>query len=121
MAFELNKERTIGVLIWWIESTDGSIDYGEERAVQEVLDELDYSIKDYHQETVLHIGALGTDELEDLIQNAIEWGSNNFDEHTKKVTLALLRVIADHDGDGEMSDDQHSKLNKIKRAFGLKG
>lgn len=121
MAFELNKEKTLDVLIWWIESTDGSIDYSEEQAVKEVLDQMNYSMETYHKETVLEIGAMGTEEIKELIDRAIEWGSKNYDEHRKKKAVALLKVIADHDGDGEMSDEQREKLNKVKQAFGLKG
>lgn len=121
MAFELNKEKALDVLIWWVESTDGSIDYTEKQTVKEVLDEMNYSLETFYQETVLHIGALGTEELNVLIGKAIEWASKNYSIHEKKKALALLQVIADSDSDGEMSDEQREKLNKIRRAFGLKG
>lgn len=117
MAFQLTDEKAIDVLIWWVEGSDGSIDYFEEKAVKEVLKDIDYSPETYYQETLQHIGALGTDDLKDLVDKAIEWGSQNFDRHKKQVTLALLGVVAE--SNGAITDDQQEKLETIQQRFGI--
>ena len=43
-SFELNKEKALDVLIWWVEGSDGSIDFQEEQKVKEVLNDINYSM-----------------------------------------------------------------------------
>jgi len=117
MSFELTDEKAIDVLIWWVEGADGSIDYSEEQAVKEALADMDYSLETYYQETLEYIGALGTDQLDDLVNRAVEWASNKFDHHKKQVTLALLSAIAECNG--KVSSSQQGKLDKIQDAFGI--
>lgn len=117
MSFNFTDEKAIDVLIWWVEGSDGSIDYSEEQAVKDVLDDMDYSLETFYQETLQHIGALGTDDLKGLVDEAIVWGKENFDDHKKQVTLALLKVIAESDGD--ITSGQEEKLNRIAGEFGV--
>jgi len=117
MSFELTDEKAIDVLIWWVEGADGSIDYSEEQTVKEALEDMDYSLETYYQETLEYIGALGTDQLDELVERAVTWGSDNFDHHKKQVTLALLYVIAECNG--EVTSAQQEKLDHIQNAFGI--
>lgn len=117
MSFELDNEKAIDVLIWWVEGSDGSIDYAEEQAVKDILEDIDYSLETFYQETIQHIGALGNEELKELVEKAIGWGAENFDHHRKQVTLALLQVIAE--SDGKVTSGQQEKLDKIQERFGI--
>lgn len=117
MSFELSDEKAIDVLIWWVEGADGSIDYSEEQAVKEALKDMDYSLKTYYQETLEYIGALGTEQLDQLVEKALSWASEKFDHHKKQVSLALLYVIAECNG--EITDAQQEKLDQIQQAFDI--
>lgn len=117
MPFELNDEKATDVLIWWIEGTDGSIDYTEEQAVERVLEDMNYSLETYYQKTLMHIGALSTEHMKELVDKAIEWGKEHFDEHRKKLTLALLENIASCDGD--ITPEEQEKLDRIEKGFGI--
>jgi len=58
MSFELNNEKATDVLIWWVEGADGSIDYREEKAVGDVLEDVSYSLETFYQETMIYLGGL---------------------------------------------------------------
>lgn len=117
MTFELNDEKATDVLIWWVEGADGTIDYREEQAVKRVLEDMNYSLETFYQEAVMHIGALSTENLKELIERAIEWGKTHFDDHRKELTLALLETIAA--SNGEITDSQREKLDRIEEEFGV--
>lgn len=117
MPFKLNNEKATDVLIWWIEGSDGSIDYREEEAVKKVLKDVSYSLETFYQETLMHIGGLGTEQLKELVEKAINWGSEHFDDHRKQRTIALLYVIAE--SDGKITKGQQEKIDRIKNAFGV--
>lgn len=117
MSFELNNEKATDVLIWWVEGADGSIDYREEETVKEVLEDVNYSLETFYQETLMHLGGLSNENLSELVDNAIQWGSEHFDKHRKQRTLALLYVIAECNG--TITDEQQEKIDKIKEAFGV--
>lgn len=118
MSFELTDERATDVLIWWVAGADGSIDYREEKTVNKVLEDINYSLATYYEETMMHLGSLSTENLNKLVDRAIEWGRDNFDEYRKKRTVALLHVIAECNG--EIKDREQKKIDRIKKAFGLK-
>lgn len=117
MSFELTDERATDVLIWWVAGADGSIDYREEKAVNKVLEDINYSLATYYEETMMHLGGLGTENLNKLVERAIEWGRDNFDEYRKKRTVALLHVIAECNG--AIKNTEQKKIDRIKKAFGL--
>jgi len=117
MSFELNNEKATDVLIWWVEGADGSIDYREEKAVGDVLEDVSYSLETFYQETMMYLGGLSNENLKKLVENAIEWGSQHFDEHRKKQTIALLYVIAECNG--KITDEQQEKIDRIKESFGV--
>jgi hypothetical protein len=117
MSFELNNEKAMDVMIWWIESADGSIDYRENEAVKRVLADMNYNLDTFYEETLMHISGLSNENMQKLIENSIQWGSTHYDEHQKKHALALLGTIAA--SDGEVTNDQQDKLARIKKAFGV--
>lgn len=117
MPFELNNEKATDVLIWWIEGSDGSIDYREEEAVKRVLSDVSYSLETFYEETMLHLSGMSTEDLKGLVEKSIEWGKNNFDDHRKQRTVALLYAIAE--ADEKIDPDQQEKIDRIKKAFGV--
>lgn len=117
MPFELSDEKATDVLIWWVEGADGSIDYREEEAVEKVLKDVNYSLETFYQETMMHLSGLSTENLKELVQKAIEWGKENFDDHRKQRTIALLYVIAECNGN--ITDEQQEKIDTVKGAFGI--
>lgn len=119
MSFELNNEKATDVLIWWVEGSDGSIDYREEEAVKKALEDISYSLETFYEETLMHLGGLSTENLKELVERAIEWGRKNFDNHRKQRTIALLYVIAE--SNGEITEGQQEKIDKIQKAFGIDG
>ncbi|MDX1672609.1 MAG: hypothetical protein R3211_09730 [Balneolaceae bacterium] len=117
MAFKLNHEKATDVLIWWVEAADGSIDYREREAVKRVLEDMDYSLETFYQETIMHIGGLSTENVKELAKKAIQYGSDNFSESRKKLTLMLLETIAN--STGEVTPEQREKLDHIEKEFGM--
>ena len=117
MSFELDKEKVMDVLIWWIEGTDGSIDYREDEAVRRVLKDMDYSLDTFYEDTLMHISGLSNEKMSTLIDKSIEWGSKRYDGHQKKHALALLGNIAA--SNGNITNGQQKKLDKIKGEFGV--
>ena len=117
MAFELDNERALDVIIWWVGGSDGSIDYQEKEKVKEVLKDMQYSMQTYHQETIMHIGGLSTEKIDDLVDDAIAHASANFSEHEKKKVVALLYAVAE--SDGNISEGEQEKIDRIKREFGV--
>lgn len=118
MTFELTDEKATDVLIWWVAGADGSIDYREEKAVNNVLEDINYSLATYYEETMMHLSGLSNENLNKLVEQAIEWGRDHFDEYRKKRTIALLYVIAECNG--EIKEKEQQKIDRIKEAFGIK-
>ena len=118
MGFEFNKEKALDVMIWWIEGSDGSMDYAEEQKVKEVLDDMNYSKDIYYQDTLMYIGSLPTEKLEDFVNDAIRYADENYSKHDKQKTVALLHAIAA--SDGNITEGEREKLNRIKNKFGVK-
>lgn len=117
MPFELNNEKATDVLIWWMEGSDGSIDYREEEAVKRVLSDVSYSLETFYEETMLYLSGMSTEKLKDLVGRSIEWGKNNFDDHRKQRTIALLYAIAE--ANDKITPDQQEKIDRVKKAFGV--
>lgn len=118
MAFEFNNEKALDVLIWWVEGSDGSINYEEEQKVREVLSDMDYSKEIYYQDTLMYIGSLSTEKLSDLVNNAISYAKKHYSKHDKQKTVALLHAIAQ--SDGKVLEGEQEKLDRIKNEFGVK-
>ena len=116
MGFELNKEKAADVLIWWVEGSDGSIDFREEEKVKEVLHDMNYSMKTYYEETLMYLSGLSTENLKQLVDDAIQYAGKNYSEHQKQKAVALLYAIAE--SNGSISEGQQEKIDRIKREFG---
>lgn len=117
MALELNGEKALDVMIWWVEGSDGSIDFYEEEAVENALEDMNYSPKTYYEETMMHIGGLGTDNLKKLVDDAIQYGSEHYSKHDKQKAVALLHAVAE--SNGKITEGQQEKIDRIKREFGV--
>ena len=117
MSFELNNEKATDVLIWWVQGADGSIVYREEKAVKDALKDVSYSLETFYQETMIYLGGLSNQYLRELVENAIEWGSQHFDEHRQQRTIALLYVIAECNR--KITDEEQEKIDRIKESFGV--
>ena len=115
MSFKFNNEKALDVLIWWVEGSDGSIEYEEDQKVREVLSDMDYSKDIYYQDTLMYIGSLPTDKLSGLVDQAIAYGKKHYSEHDKKKVVALLYAIAQ--SSGKVKEGEQEKIDRLKREF----
>ena len=115
-TYALTDETAIDVLIFWIESTDGSISFKEQAAVKRVLSNMKYDLSTYHQ-TMSHIGAMSTSHVAEIVEEAITYVKSNFSDEGKKITYHLLDTIAHCDGKASSADLE--KLDKLKSEFGV--
>lgn len=117
MPFELNNEKATDVLIWWVEGSDGSIDYDEEEEVKRILEEMSYSPETFYEETLLHISGLSTEHVKELVERSIAWAKEHFDETHKKLTVSLLENVAL--SNGKITDEQKEKIDRVAAEFGI--
>ena len=115
-SYSLTDETAIDVLIFWIESTDGSISFKEQEAVKRVLSNMKYNLSTYHH-TLSHIGAMSTENVEKIVAEAIVYVRSNFSDDGKRLTYNLLDSIAHCDGPA--SSGNITKLKKLKGEFGV--
>lgn len=115
-TYALTDETSIDTLIFWIESSDGSISYDEQEAVKRILSNMEYDMSTYHK-TLSQIAAMGTDEVKDMANEAVEHINRNFSDDGKKLTYNLLEAIAASDGD--ISNAERTKLDSIKSELNL--
>jgi uncharacterized tellurite resistance protein B-like protein len=118
MGFEFNNEKALDVLIWWVEGSDGSIEYEEEQKVKEVLSDMNYSKDIYYQDTLMYIGSLPTEKLDDLVEDAISYANQNYSKHDKQKTVSLLHAIAK--SNDNIKEGEREKIDRIKNEFGVK-
>lgn len=114
--FILNEEMALDTLIFWIESTDGAISFKENETVKRVLDTMDYDF-DTYRKTLTQIGALSTEKMKVMIEEAIDYVKQNFTDEKKKLSYALLDSIAHCDG--ALSKEQEQRMDRLKGEFGL--
>lgn len=112
----LTDETAIDVLIFWIESTDGSISFAEEDAVKRVLENMNYDLTTYRK-TLSQIAAMSTDHVKQFVEEAILYVRSNFSDDGKKLTFNLLDTIATCEG--SISDEQQARIDRLKKEFGL--
>ncbi len=117
MSYELNSEKATNVLIWWVESSDGNIDYREKEEVENILKEMNYDMETFYEETMVHISGLSAEKIELLIADSIRWGAEHYDKQRKKETVTLLKEVAQ--SDGNIDEDQENKLDRIKDEWGI--
>jgi len=118
MGFEFNNEKALDVLIWWVEGSDGSIEYEEEQKVKEVLSDMNYSKDIYYQDTLMYIGSLPTEKLDDLVEDAISYANQNYSKHDKQKTVSLLHAIAK--SNDNVKEGEREKIDRLKNEFGVK-
>lgn len=116
MSYSLTDETSIDTLIFWIESSDGAISYEEQKAVKRILEHMNYDMSTY-QKTLSHIGAMSTESLSEMVEEAITHIKSNFSDDGKKLTYQLLENIAAVGG--SISDEAQEKLSRIKKEFGI--
>lgn len=114
--FIFNDELAIDTLIFWIESTDGAISFKEAETVKRVLSTMDYDF-DTYRKTLNQIGALSTQKMKVMIEEAIDYVQHNFSDDKKKLTYALLDSIAHCDG--SVSGEQKKRMDRLKGEFGV--
>ena len=64
----------------------------------------------------MFISGLSNERMEEAIDEAIEWGSEHFNEQRKQQTLKMLNMVADCNGTEEQEQE---KLDRIKREWNL--
>ena len=115
-SYILTDEIAIDVLIFWVQSTDGSISFAEEDAVKRVLNNMDYDLTTYRK-TLSQIAAMSTIHIEQMVEEAITYVRSNLSDDGKKLTFHLLDTIARCEG--LISPEQEERVNRLKKELGL--
>ncbi len=115
-TYALTDETSIDTLIFWIESSDGSISYYEEVTIKRILDNMQYDMTTYHQ-TLSQIGAMSTEHVKEMVEQAIDHIKRSFSDDRRQLIYSLLEAIAACDG--KISDAEQSKLESIKSELGV--
>lgn len=115
-TYALTDETSIDTLIFWIESSDGSISYQEQQAVKRILENMNYDMSTYHQ-TRNQIASMGTDDVKKMANEAVDHINRSFSDDGKKLAYNLLEAIAACDG--KITSLEQEKLDAIKSEFGV--
>ena len=115
-TFSLTDETSIDVLIFWIQSADGSISFKEESTVKRVLENMNYDLSTYHK-TLSHLGAMSLENMQNAANDAIDHIKSNFSDDGQKMVFNLLDAIASCDS--KIKNTEQSKLDHIKSEFGF--
>lgn len=115
-TYALTDETSIDTLIFWIESSDGSISYEEQEAVKRILSNMKYDMETF-QKTMSQISAMGIDEVKQMANEAVDHINRSFSDDGKKLTYSLLEAIAACDG--TISKAEQEKLDAIKSELGV--
>ncbi|MBO6523092.1 MAG: hypothetical protein JJ971_04640 [Balneolaceae bacterium] len=115
-SYALTDETAIDILIFWIASTDGSISFAEQGAVKRVLENMNYTMNTYHK-TMSQIGAMSTDHVKKMIEEAIVYIRSNFSDDGQRLTYSLLDTIAHCEGGPKK--DLNEKLERLKKEWGV--
>ncbi len=113
--FELNDESAIDLLIFWVEGADGLINYEENREINHILEDLNYSPENF-QHTLNHLNGLTTKHIDELVEKAVIY-TKKYSEDKKRYIIALLQSIAEVDGN--MSKPEREKLDQLRNAYEL--
>ncbi len=114
--FALTDETAIDTLIFWIESSDGSISYAEKEAVKRILANMKYDMETYNK-TINQIASMSTENVKQMANEAVDYINHNFSDDGKKLTYNLLETIAACDGN--ISSAEKEKLEAIKSELGV--
>jgi uncharacterized tellurite resistance protein B-like protein len=115
-TYALTDETSIDTLIFWIESSDGSISYSEQKAVKRILQNMNYDMNTYHK-TMSQISAMGIEDVEKMANEAVDHINRSFSDDGKKLTYNLLEAIASCDG--KITASEQAKLDAIKSELGV--
>ncbi len=115
-TYSLTDETSIDVLIFWVESADGSISFAEQTAVKRVLENMKYDLSTYHK-TLSHLGSMSTSNLHTIVDEAISHIKSHFSDDGKKLVYSLLESIANCDSN--ISKAEQEKLTRIKSELGI--
>jgi len=115
-TYSLTDETSIDVLIFWIQSADGSVSFKEADTVKRVLDNMDYDLSTYHQ-TLSHLGAMSLEHIHDAVHDAISHVKSNYSDEGQKMVFNLLDAIAC--SDAKIKPDEKKKLDQIRSEFGF--
>lgn len=118
MKYELNNEKATMLLMWWLGSTDGSVDYKEDQTVNDMLDELEFEPYDYFTETKMYISGLGSERLNELVDRSIAWGGEHYSDKTKNLVLQLMNRIVE--SQREITEKDRDKLKRVEEGFRIK-
>jgi len=110
-SFSLTDETAIDVLIFWVQSSDGSISYEEKNAVKKILDNMQYDMSTY-QKTLSYINSLSMENIQKLEEEALDYVKRNFSDDGKKHTYSLLETIANCEG--KITKQEEEKLEILK-------
>ncbi|HLR77093.1 MAG TPA: hypothetical protein VK106_05495 [Balneolaceae bacterium] len=115
MQYKLNNENAAMLLMWWMGSTDGNVDYKEDQTVNDMLDELPFEPYDYYTETKMHLSGLKNENLNVLIDRSIKWGAEHYSQKTKRQILNMLERIVE--SQHEITEKDRAKLKRISEGF----
>ena len=115
-TFSLTDETSIDVLIFWIQSADGSISFKEEETVKRIIANMNYDLGTYHQ-TLSYLGAMSVDHMNDAVKDAIDHIKSSFSDDGQKMVFNLLDAIATCDSRIKVTEQK--KLDHIKSEFGF--
>lgn len=116
MSLELNDHKAIGILMWWIEGADGSIGRKEEKTIENILSDMDYSMQKYRQKTKMFISGLSSQHMEKAIDQSIQWGAEHFDNQRKQQTIKTLKVVA---RSNEKTENEQQNITQIKEEWNV--
>ena len=115
-SYTLNDETAIDVLIFWMESADGSISFAEQNAVKNVLDMMNYDMSTF-QHTLSHLGGMSSAHIHEIVEEAIVYVRSNFSDDGKKLVYSLVQTIAQCDSN--LSKEEEEKLSHLKNELGV--
>ena len=115
-TYALNDETSIDTLVFWIESSYGSISYAEKEAVKRILENMKYDMETYNK-TLSLIAGMGTDDVKKMAEEAVDHINRSFSDDGKKLTYNLLEAIAACDG--KITASEKAKLDAIKSELGI--
>lgn len=115
-SYSLTDETSIDVLIFWIESSDGSISFAEQATVKRALENMRYDFSTF-QTTLSHIAAMSTQSMLELVDEAIDHVKSSFSDDGQRMVYQLLDAVASCDG--KLNKTEIEKLNHVKEEFGI--
>ncbi len=118
MRFDLNNEKATLLLMWWLGSTNGSVDYKEDDAINEMLNGLSFNPYDYYSETKMYLTGLSTLKRKELIEKSIQQVQMQLPVSEKEKVLKMMRRIVESQHIPTKNDEL--KLSRIEKGLQAK-